>query len=138
MVHSPGEQRVCREWKQEGPTSAAQARAMAEDFMAAVGYGDEKQREAVLLVVSELVTNALRHGRGVTAFRLSHHEQGITVSVRDAEVRPPREQPLDPGRPGGFGMHLVRGLTGGVEVERRPGGKSVRATVPQSHVGSRV
>ncbi|MFH8796584.1 ATP-binding protein [Streptomyces sp. NPDC017941] len=136
MVHPPEEQRVFREWKQEGPTSAAQARAMAEDFMAVVGYGDEKQREAVLLVVSELVTNALRHARGVTAFRLSHDAHGLTVSVRDAEDRPPKEQPLDPGRPGGFGMHLVRSLTGGVEVLRRPGGKSVRATVPRPLVGS--
>ncbi|KUF17994.1 hypothetical protein AT728_20305 [Streptomyces silvensis] len=125
-----------REWKQEGPTSAAQARAMAEDFMTVVGYGDEKQREAVLLVVSELVTNALRHARGVTAFRLSHDAQGLTVSVLDADDRPPQAQPLDPGRPGGFGMHLVRSLTGGVEVLRRPGGKSVRATVPNAYVGS--
>ncbi|EPH45203.1 ATP-binding protein [Streptomyces aurantiacus] len=132
MVHSPEEQRVCREWKGDGPTSAAQARAMARDFMACVGYDDEKQRDAVLLVVSELVTNALRHGCGVTGLRLSHHARGLTVSVGDAGDRPPRTRPLDPARPGGFGLHLVRGLTGGVEVEWRPGGKCVRATVPRN------
>ncbi|MER5299267.1 ATP-binding protein [Streptomyces lasiicapitis] len=131
MVHSPEEQRVCGEWRHEGPTSAAQARAMARDFMASVGYDDEKQRDAVLLVVSELVTNALRHGCGVTGFRLSHHARGLTVSVRDAGSLAPRTRPLDPERPGGFGLHLVRCLTEGVDVEWRPGGKSVRATVPR-------
>lgn len=133
MVHSPEEPWACREWHGDGPTTAAQARAMTMDFMVSVGHDDEKHREAVLLVVSELVTNALRHGRGVTGFRLSHHNKGLTVAVRDAGDRPPRTLPLDPGRPGGFGMHLVRNLTGGVEVEWRPGGKSVRATVPRNH-----
>ncbi|WP_405651164.1 ATP-binding protein [Streptomyces sp. RK9] len=137
MVHSPGEQRVCREWGRDAPTSAAQARAMAQDFMAAAGYDDERHRDAVLVVVSELVTNALRHARGVTGLRLSHHARGLTVSVRDAGTRPPRTLPLDPGRPGGFGLHLVRGLTEGVRVEWRPGGKNVWATVPQPHAGER-
>ncbi|MBJ3808967.1 ATP-binding protein [Streptomyces flavofungini] len=99
--------------------------------MTAAGYDDERHREAVLLVVSELVTNALRHARGVTGLRLSHHPRGLTVSVHDAGDRPPRPRPLEPDRPGGFGLHLVRGLTEGVEVEWRAGGKNVWATVPQ-------
>ncbi|WJV44303.1 ATP-binding protein [Streptomyces flavofungini] len=132
MLRSPGEQRTYREWKRDAPTSAAQARELAREFMTAVGCHDERHRDAVLVVVSELVTNALRYAHGVTGFRLSRHDRGLTVSVHDAGTQPPRTVPLDPGSPGGFGLHLVRGLTeGGVRVEWRPGGKNVWATVPQ-------
>lgn len=129
-MHPPKEQRVVREWERNGAVSAAEARAAARDFMASVGYGDERQAEAVLLVVSELVTNALRHAHGVTALRLDHSDRGLTVSVYDAADEPPRTLPLDPARPGGFGLHLVRDLAGRLDVEWCPGGKRVRATVP--------
>lgn len=119
-----------RTWERYGEVSAAEARAAARDFMVSVGCHDPRQADAVLLVVSELVTNALRHASGVTAFQLGHSERGLTVSVYDTADEPPRALPLDPARPGGFGLHLVRGVAGCLEVERCPGGKRVGATVP--------
>ncbi len=132
MVHPPEEKRAVRKWSRYGRVSAAEARATARDFLASVGHTDERHADAVLLVVSELVTNAVRHAGGVTAFQLDHSDRGVTVSVYDATDDPPRTAALDPARPGGFGLHLVRGLAGRLEVEWRPVGKRVGATVPLS------
>jgi hypothetical protein len=79
-------------------------------------------------VVSERVTNVLRHAGGVTRFRLVPAPGTVSVSVEDSNRRVPRLLPPDVERPGRVGWHLVRTLCANVQVRIRPGEK----TVPQS------
>lgn len=57
-----------------------------------------------------LVTNAVQHAGGVTGFGLKAGEGTVTVVVEDASPQPPRPQPFDRTRPGGFGWPLVQSL----------------------------
>ncbi len=62
----------------------------------------------MVLVVSELVTNALRHGGGACTLYLSAHLDGIEVAVHDRSPRTPRMRTPDlNGGTGGFGWPMV-------------------------------
>lgn len=91
----------------------------------AAGRVDEAE-----LVVSELVTNATRHGRGRCRLRLSSAAGCITVEVRDDGVRMPTLQHPGPDGEGGRGIALVRCLARRLNVVTAPGGgKTVRAVL---------
>ncbi|MFI5804476.1 ATP-binding protein [Streptomyces sp. NPDC051561] len=85
--------------------------------------------DTVVLVVSELVTNALRHGGGTCTLDLTAHPDGITVAVHDASPRAPRMRTPDlNGGTGGFGWPMVNRLARATAVTRRtPAGKTVSA-----------
>ncbi|MQS16859.1 ATP-binding protein [Streptomyces kaniharaensis] len=72
---------------------------------------DEQQAvtEDVLLMVSELVTNACLYAPGgPRELRLSWNGHRLRVEVADASPVPPRLRPhADPGRPGGHGLRVV-------------------------------
>jgi len=88
-----------------------------------------------LLVTSELTTNAILHGGGITDFRVDVEGRGVRVSVSDrsAEV-PVAKTPVDPNgrwRPGGHGWPIVCRLARDVRVTDLPaGGKRITALVP--------
>ena len=66
--------------------------------------------DAVLLVASELVTNAVRHGNGDVELRIDVDEACVRLEVLDdghVKVTAPRRQP-SPTAIGGRGLHLVR------------------------------
>ncbi|MBT2414841.1 ATP-binding protein [Streptomyces sp. ISL-12] len=121
MVHVPEEDR--------GPLddgnlrTAAQAREVTRAFLPAAASERGSAVDALLLVVSELFTNAARHAGGVTRFRLETGPDTVTVAVQDASSVPPRPLPLDATRPGGFGWHLVHELSAEVRVEVHAAGK---------------
>ncbi|WUH89426.1 ATP-binding protein [Streptomyces sp. NBC_00433] len=79
----------------------------------------------VLLVVSELVTNAVRHAPGPLTLRVGLLPGGIGISVRDTSPSLPRAR--TPDRTGGRGWFIVQSLARRVHVDPRPGGKTVRA-----------
>jgi anti-sigma regulatory factor (Ser/Thr protein kinase) len=82
------------------------------------------------LIVSELVTNALRHGLGDVVTRGSLAEAGcLQLSVTDSGPELPRLQPLDPDRIGGVGLRIVDELASSWGVAPFPGGKTVWATI---------
>ncbi|MET9700893.1 ATP-binding protein [Streptomyces sp. NPDC006529] len=85
--------------------------------------------ESVVLVVSELVTNALRHGEGACTLSLTAHPDTIEVAVHDGSRRPPRMRTPDlNGGTGGFGWPMVNRLARTTRVTRGPGGgKTVSA-----------
>lgn len=91
------------------------------------------EKRTVVLVVSELVTNAKRHAGGVTGFRLDAAPGSVTVTVTDASTTPPRLRRTDAFEPGGFGWPLVQELATEVSVYIHPDGKSVRAVLPLAH-----
>jgi anti-sigma regulatory factor (Ser/Thr protein kinase) len=115
------------------PQSGEQARELVREFVRAVEPdASAADVDAVLLGVSELVSNAVRHAGGVTDFRLEAPEDGgVVVKVSDSSVRRPRTVQINPAVPGGFGWLLVRELATDVTVALRPGrGKTIRAAFP--------
>ncbi|MFF9088353.1 ATP-binding protein [Streptomyces sp. NPDC014991] len=86
-----------------------------------------------LLVTSELATNALVHGGGITGFDVDVDAGGVRVSVSDrSDAFPvPRPERHDRARPGGRGWTLVCRLAREVRVAELPrGGKRITAVVP--------
>ncbi|EGX56244.1 regulator protein [Streptomyces zinciresistens K42] len=85
--------------------------------------------DKVLLVVSELVTNADRHSNGPYILDLEGTDDAVTVSVYDSSSALPRRFPRDPERIGRHGLEIVHALARHVAVERVPVGKRVRAVL---------
>ena len=84
------------------------------------------QADDAILMVSELVTNALRHGLGDVVVRASIEElTSVRVSVTDSGPEQPTLLPLDPTRIGGVGLRIVDELAGSWGVAPFPGGKTV-------------
>lgn len=79
-------------------------------------FGDllgEETLDDVLLVVSELVTNALLHGQGAIKLRMTFDAHGVVGAVTDegdAFHGKPLERDLD--RVGGHGLHIVGRVAG--------------------------
>jgi anti-sigma regulatory factor (Ser/Thr protein kinase) len=64
------------------------------------------RRADVLLLATELVTNAFRHGSPPISLTIDRQEGALRVEVEDAgDGRPAREP--DPGPAGGWGLLLV-------------------------------
>jgi anti-sigma regulatory factor (Ser/Thr protein kinase) len=112
-------------------TAVADARETTRAFLEALwqpAVGSEAA-DTVVLVVSELVTNALRHGGGTSTLRLTAHPDVIEVAVDDTSSQGPRMRTPDlNGGNGGFGWAMVNRLARSTAVTRRPsGGKTVSA-----------
>lgn len=90
----------------------------------------ELVRDAELLV-SEIVTNAIRHGQPSVSLRLRVDPPGIGVAVHDhgdAALMPAGDTPVpDVGEPGGRGLLIVRTVASewGIEPSDPPPGKTV-------------
>ncbi|MFD9570100.1 ATP-binding protein [Streptomyces sp. NPDC059982] len=87
----------------------------------------------VLLVTSELVTNAVRHGGGLLDFSASVCADGLRLEVTDASSTLPVLLPRSAGtvRVGGFGWPLVCRLARNVAIRQTPqGGKRIEVLVP--------
>jgi anti-sigma regulatory factor (Ser/Thr protein kinase) len=89
------------------------------------------QRRNALLLMSELVTNALRHGHGgiVCQASLSDDHEELRIGVTDASDEQPRLLAVDPERIGGIGVLLLDRIASRWGVAAFPGGKVVWATL---------
>jgi signal transduction histidine kinase len=86
--------------------------------------------DPVLLVVSELVGNAVRHGRPPVDLRLRKAGQGVRVAVHDDEAAPPTAVEATRDAESGRGLLLVDALASESGVEQIEGdGKVVWARV---------
>jgi hypothetical protein len=116
------------------PGCVAEARTFAALFIdqlrtewcAAV---DARAEGEVLLVVSELVTNADRHSHGPYILELEGTDASMTVSVWDSSTALPLRFPRDPRRVGRHGLEIVHVLAAEITAERVPVGKRVSAVV---------
>ncbi|MER7187562.1 ATP-binding protein [Streptomyces hyaluromycini] len=88
-----------------------------------------------LLVTSELTTNAILHGGGITGFDVDVEGCAVRVSVSDRSDEIPvaerAAEERDRWLPGGRGWPIVCRLARDVEVAGLPcGGKRITAVVP--------
>ncbi|MGW6572086.1 ATP-binding protein [Streptomyces sp. NPDC054945] len=114
--------------------SLGDARAGTRDFLDRLVHPLSPQAaDDVVLVVSELVTNALRHGGGTCTLTLTAHPDGIEVAVQDPSPHAPRTRTPDlHGGSGGFGWSMVNHLAQATAVTHRTnGGKTVSALLPR-------
>ena len=83
-----------------------------------------------LVMVSELVTNAVVHAPGPCCLYLVEAEAELTIAVSDSSTAPPRPRVPNLERGGGFGWVLLRRLARRIDVYLRPPwGKTVCATM---------
>ncbi|MHA6757240.1 ATP-binding protein [Streptacidiphilus sp. PAMC 29251] len=83
-----------------------------------------------VLVVSELVTNAVRHAPGPCALDLLHQDHHLVVAVTDTSTDVPVKRPPDlTGGTGGLGMHLLDRTADTTTVATHREGKTVTATL---------
>ena len=105
-------------------TEVAAVRQRAGEMLAGWGVRGETRDDALLLL-SELTTNALLHGRGPIEVRLSRDRGHLTLEVHDGAPTLPR-----PSRPGaddehGRGLLLVSLLSARWGTRPTPEGKAV-------------
>ncbi|MFG2335125.1 ATP-binding protein [Streptomyces yangpuensis] len=106
-------------------TDTARARRAAVRFLRArCPWADAND---VLLVVSELLGNAVRHTEGGWLLRMACRQESLVVEVYDSSSSRPVPRSGDPENGGGFGWGIVEGLTSSVTVRSHTVGKSVRA-----------
>ncbi|RZQ60512.1 ATP-binding protein [Amycolatopsis suaedae] len=111
------------------PAAAARARAAVEPVLRRLDATTETT-EIVLLLVTELVSNAVLHGEPPLSLRLSSREGRVRIEMTDGSSRRPVVREQSPDRPHGRGMILVQALAGRWAVDQRPGGKTVWAELP--------
>jgi anti-sigma regulatory factor (Ser/Thr protein kinase) len=79
--------------------------------------------DAALVLTSELVTNAVRHGDGDIEMRIIRTGKVLRVEISDASPELPRSAVLDPmTMEGGRGLHIVSALATSWGVDPRDGG----------------
>ncbi len=107
MIDSDG---GCAEWVfPAAPDAVRTARAHVRRTLH--GWDLDSVGDIAALLVSELVTNALRHATGPIGVRLLRRPAGpvavLLVEVSDPLPDPPRERVARPGDEDGRGLHLV-------------------------------
>ena len=102
-------------------SEVVRARHLVTDALGDWGLGAE--REALELAVSELVSNALEHGRGRVEVSLDTDADVVRLSVTDEGGGRPvmRQPPPAPGDIGGWGLRFVDELADEWGAIIRPG-----------------
>ncbi|PGH48426.1 SpoIIE family protein phosphatase [Streptomyces sp. Ru87] len=104
------------------PQSVSRARELARDQL--VGWGLEALVDTTELLVSELVTNALRYGEGDIRLRLLR-DRTLVCEVWDGGLVQPRRRRARVTDEGGRGLQLVGLLSNSWGSRRTPRGKTV-------------
>jgi two-component sensor histidine kinase len=100
----------------------ATVRAWAEKLLQDL---PEDQRVDALMVVDELTSNALRHGKPPRQVRLLRKRDWLSVEVDDGCIDPACPRP--PSSDGGHGLKLVAAMSVSWGQWQRPTGKTVWA-----------
>ncbi|CAL9603182.1 hypothetical protein SUDANB58_05480 [Streptomyces sp. enrichment culture] len=119
---------------ERGALRVADARHWAVERLAGSHDGREPSLpprvvEAAQLVVSELVTNAIKYGSGPVELSLTITDDCLSVTVRDGDTTLPTPRPADPSRVGQHGLEIVAALSRDIDIRREPSGKRVTAHI---------
>ncbi|MFF1718075.1 ATP-binding protein [Streptomyces sviceus] len=115
-----------------GTVHAAEARRDLRAVLARAPRGDRPAVQAsrvtdAELVVSELISNVLRHAPGPCALTLRLTGTELSISLYDTSPDAPVVQPPDRRRVGGHGLYLVHSVSDRVDVTPRSRGKQITA-----------
>jgi anti-sigma regulatory factor (Ser/Thr protein kinase) len=109
-------------------TAAHAARAATRSVLGSWRLG--ALLDPVLLTVSELVGNAVRHGRPPVGLSLRRSERGVRVKVHDEAKTAPSTGAADESAESGRGLHLVEAMSTDTGVDQIDGdGKDVWAQI---------
>ena len=100
------------------PRHVAAARAFVREHAPPL---PEDTREVLLLLTSELVTNAVLHARTAIEVGITVAGRSVLVAVHDQDLARPEQRPYD-DREGGWGLGLVASLAEEAEMQVHPGG----------------
>lgn len=112
--------------------NVAAAREFLRDVLRRQGPRAGESQEVVVLLVSELVTNAITHAASPARLSVRVDDDAIWVGVGDDDPTVPTPVSHDTDEPGGLGLWLIDELAGdwGVEADGPDPGKIVWFTVP--------
>ncbi|OKK21923.1 hypothetical protein AMK16_01350 [Streptomyces sp. CB00455] len=112
------------------PATAAAARETIGALLQHAGISlDSVTAADALLVTSELATNAIRHGGGITAFHGDIADDALHLTIGDTSPRAPAPRTGSPDHPGGYGWPLIQRLTEHINITVHPGGKTISTTL---------
>ena len=118
-------------WAQSFPVSdgVRAGREWAREHLEALGWTARAPEtvDAVLLTVSELVTNAHVHAHSDAQLILTWDSECLHVSVHDSDTGVPTPREPDSTRPSGRGLVLIDALADHWETRPQPGGKTITA-----------
>jgi len=116
---TPGVHRLPFDLKRESP-------ALTRGFTAGVlrGAGWDTDVDTAVLLVSELVTNAVRHARPPCALVVTFGEDAVELSVEDGDTRAPSARHAAALDENGRGLMLVSALADEWGVRPTPEGKA--------------
>jgi hypothetical protein len=101
----------------------ADLRAVRDVMRHWVGHTGPAGDDAIL-IATELLTNAIRHGHSAPTLAVRLDDRAIRVEVTDDSPTPPALTP-DPGAHGGFGLRIVAEASHAWGWRPTPGGKIV-------------
>ena len=87
--------------------------------------------DEVVLVFSELVTNAALHTAAASRTVITHESSAVRLAVHDSSRTAPRLR--TDGGPGGWGLRIVRSLSDSFGWEQTDVGKNVWSVVGCGH-----
>ena len=110
-------------------TGPAYARRFASETVARWAPAPAPAPGDLELLVSELVTNAIVHGRPPVSLRLTHLGDDVLVEVDDTFAHTPHRRHPNPDEEHGRGLHIMAMVARRSGVSLRPNGKTVWCTV---------
>ena len=127
----PEDHRMCWSLDPEFP-SVRQARSLIRDPLKR--WGLEDLVPVTELLVSELVTNAIKYAKGEVLFRLILESDSLACEVHDSSPALPRVLQVDRDAENGRGLHVVSQLASRWGARRTHSGKVVwcEQTLPES------
>ncbi|MER5731588.1 ATP-binding protein [Streptomyces sp. NPDC002138] len=119
------------------PAEVGRARRWARSRLAGCGVGeDEPLAEVLVLLISELVTNAVVHTGCPAVLRMLFGGPGVRVEVADASDRPPAPRHAEGDDTNGRGLELVDGLADRWGWQREGAGKRIWCEIDCAEGGS--
>jgi anti-sigma regulatory factor (Ser/Thr protein kinase) len=112
------------------PSSASRARELAREQLGPAYPRDTL--DAVALLVTELVTNAILHARTPLLLTLEPRDGHVRIRVEDGSQQQPALQRYASDAVTGRGLALVEQLASSWGVDVTPSGKAVWCEVPVS------
>jgi two-component sensor histidine kinase len=101
------------------PRAAGTARRFVSEHAPAL---PEETTGSLLLLTSELVSNAIVHARTAIDLNIVVTEQSVIVAVHDLDLATPLQAPYAAVREGGWGLELVAALADATAMNTDPNG----------------